>query len=81
MKTDNNNPFQNHEITTENEVSMRKLLNVIGIFIFGGLVLTNFTTPLPSYESTKEYLVFIAGITFIYYLLVNIYFKGGLGKK
>lgn len=72
---------QNVEIVTKKEVSMRKLLNIIGIFIFAGLALTNVTTPLPSSEDTKEFLLFIVGSAIIYYFLVNIYFIGQIGRK
>ncbi|MCA1030922.1 hypothetical protein LCL95_07815 [Bacillus timonensis] len=72
---------QNIEIATKKEVSMRKLLNIIGIFIFCGLALTNVTNPLPSSDYTKEFLLFIIGSAIIYYFLVNIYFKGQVGRK
>ncbi|MBN8203603.1 hypothetical protein [Bacillus sp. NTK034] len=63
------------------EVSMKSLLYGIGLFIFGGMVLTNVTTPLPSKESTKEFLLFIFGGALIYYFLVSVYFIGGLWRK
>ncbi|MFD1780823.1 hypothetical protein ACFSFW_19405 [Fredinandcohnia salidurans] len=72
---------QNVEIATSKEISMRKLLNIIGIFIFSGLALTNITSPLPSSDYTKEFLLFIGGIAIIYYLLVNTYFLGQIGRK
>lgn len=71
----------NVEIVTNKEVSLRKLLNIIGIFIFGGLALTNVTNPLPSNELTKEFLLFIVGSAIIYYFLVSIYFIGGFWRK
>ncbi|MDF2036932.1 hypothetical protein P2R12_08085 [Cytobacillus oceanisediminis] len=63
------------------EVSLKNLLYGIGLFIFGGLALTNVTTPLPSKESTKEFLLFILGCALIYYFLVSVYFIGGLWRK
>lgn len=69
------------EIVTKKEVSIRKLLNIIGIFIFAGLALSNVTTPLASSEDTKEFLLFIVGSAIIYYFLVIIYFKGQIGRK
>ncbi|AYA78527.1 hypothetical protein DOE78_13765 [Bacillus sp. Y1] len=60
---------------------MRRLLNMIGIFIFGGLSLTNVTNPLPSSYFTKEFLLFIGGSAITYYLMVNIYFLGQIGRK
>ncbi|MGI8383749.1 hypothetical protein [Robertmurraya sp. P23] len=72
---------QNTVILAKKEASMRRLLNMIGIFIFGGLSLTNVTNPLPSSYYTKEFLLFIGGSAIIYYLMVNIYFIGQIGRK
>ncbi|MCM3067889.1 hypothetical protein M3568_16100 [Priestia flexa] len=72
---------QNIRVVTKQEVSMRKLLNIIGIFIFAGLALTNLTNPLPSTDYTKEFLLFIGGSAITYYILVNIYFIGQIGRK
>jgi hypothetical protein len=63
------------------EVHMRKLLNILGLFIFAGTALTNITTPLPSANYTKQFMYFIVGSAFIYYLLVNIYFISHMGRK
>ncbi|WP_324829297.1 hypothetical protein [Qipengyuania zhejiangensis] len=70
-----------NEILEKKEVSMRKLFNIIGIFIFGGLALTNVINPLPSSEQAKEFLIFITGSAIVYYILVSIYFFGGLWRK
>lgn len=72
---------QNTVIVAKKEASMRRLLNIIGIFIFGGLSLTNLTNPLPSNNYTKEFLFFIGGSAITYYLIVNIYFIGQIGRK
>ncbi|WP_240390570.1 hypothetical protein [Bacillus sp. Y1] len=72
---------QNTVIVVKKELSMRRLLNMIGIFIFGGLSLTNVTNPLPSSYFTKEFLLFIGGSAITYYLMVNIYFLGQIGRK
>ncbi|MGM0864515.1 MAG: hypothetical protein ACQEWF_07565 [Bacillota bacterium] len=72
---------QNVQVVTKKEVSMRKLLNILGLFIFAGTALTNITTPLPSANYTKQFLYCIVGSAFIYYLLVNIYFTGQIGRK
>ncbi|MGQ4667013.1 hypothetical protein ACUIJN_14485 [Metabacillus halosaccharovorans] len=72
---------RNVKIVTKKEISMRKLLNIIGIFIFCGLALSNVTNPLPSSDDTKEFMLFIGGSAMIYYLLVNIYFIGQIGRK
>ena len=62
-------------------VSLKNFLYGIGLFIFGGLALTNVTAPLPLKESTKEFLLFIFGCVLIYYFLVSFYFIGGLWRK
>ncbi|TDL76208.1 hypothetical protein E2R53_20755 [Peribacillus frigoritolerans] len=61
-------------------MSLRKLLNLIGGFIFGGSAFTSVTNPIPSNEY-KEFLLFILGSAIIYYFLVNIYFLGGFRRK
>ncbi|URM32641.1 hypothetical protein LLY41_20265 [Cytobacillus firmus] len=63
------------------EVSLKNLLYGIGLFIFGGMALTNVTTPLPSKEETKEFLLFIFGCALIYYFLVSIYYIGEFWRK
>jgi len=72
---------RNVKIVTKKEISMRKLLNILGIFVFCGLALSNMTNPLPSSDDTKEFLLFIGGSAIIYTLLVNIYFIGQIGRK
>ena len=72
---------QNVEIKSKKEVSLRKLLNIIGFLIFGGLALTIITNPPHSINEIKEFLLFIVGSTFIYYVLVSLYFIGKLWRK
>ncbi|MFP3887322.1 hypothetical protein HPB58_16855 [Priestia filamentosa] len=72
---------QNVEIKSEKEWRLRKLLNIIGLVIFGGLVLTIITNPPHSTNEIKEFLLFIVGSAFIYYVLVNLYFIGKLWRK
>lgn len=74
-------PNQNVEIKSKKEVNLRKLLNIIGFLIFGGLALTIITNPPHSTYEIKEFLLFIVGSTFIYYVLVNLYFIGKLWRK
>ncbi|MFP3845921.1 hypothetical protein [Priestia filamentosa] len=69
------------EIKSKKESSLRKLLNIIGLLIFGGLGLTIITNPPHSTNEIKEFLLFIVGSTFIYYVLVNLYFIGELWRK
>ncbi|MEH6989706.1 hypothetical protein [Cytobacillus firmus] len=65
----------------EKQGILKKILYGIGLLIFGGMALTNLTTPLPSKEETKEFLLFIFGCALIYYFLVSVYFLGGLWRK
>ncbi|MGZ9870008.1 hypothetical protein ACU3L3_16500 [Priestia endophytica] len=72
---------QNVEIKSKKEASLRKLLNMIGLLIFGGLALTIITNPPHSTNEIKEFLLFIAGSAFVYYALVNLYFIGQSWRK
>jgi hypothetical protein len=72
---------QNVKIKSEKEFSLRKLLNIIGLFIFGGLALTIITNSPHSTNEIKEFLLFIVGSAFIYYVLVNLYFIGKSWRK
>lgn len=63
------------------QLSKRKVLNILGIFIFGGFALTNLTNPPYSNELIIESLLFIGASAVLYYLLVNIYFSSDLGGK
>ena len=71
---------QNAKTAMEDERNLRKVLNIIGLFIFGGMVLTSITKPMPA-DYFKEYLVFIAGSALVYYFLVNIYSLGQTWRK
>ncbi|MGG4491054.1 hypothetical protein [Metabacillus idriensis] len=71
---------RNVELVTKKEMRLRKLINLIGAFIFGGSVLTSITNPIPSNEY-KGFLLFIFGIAIIHYFLVNIYFLGRFWRK
>lgn len=59
---------------------LKKVLNVVGFFIFGGFALTSITNPMPA-DDLKEFLLFIAGSALIYYILVNIYYLGHTWRK
>jgi hypothetical protein len=70
---------KNVEGTTKEVMSIRKLLNIIGLFIFGGIALTSVTNPIPS-DKIKGFILFTVGSASIYYLLVIIYFTGRKGR-
>ncbi|QFT89801.1 hypothetical protein FIU87_14150 [Bacillus sp. THAF10] len=72
---------QKEEVVTQKEVNIRKLLNIIGLFIFSGIALTYLTTSLPKTDCTKEYLYFLVGGAITYYVLLNIYHIGHTGRK
>jgi ABC-type transport system involved in cytochrome c biogenesis permease subunit len=74
----------------------RTVLNIIGLVIFGGLLLQSLTVPftldgsggLSQIEEIKmntseflEFFFFTLGCGTIYYLLVNLYFTGEKGKQ
>ncbi|CAG9620389.1 hypothetical protein [Sutcliffiella rhizosphaerae] len=62
-------------------VRMRRILNIFGILIFGGLAIS-YVIPLPiSSKYTNEFILFMLVSTILYYILVNIYFMGQMGEK
>ncbi|MDQ0859719.1 hypothetical protein [Bacillus sp. V2I10] len=84
------------EPVIKKEVSLRTILNVLGIFIIGGLIFTIVTGPVSLNEKMefyineelkmdgkelKEFMPFTFGSAVIYYFLVNIYFIGRLWRK
>ncbi len=70
----------NVEIERSPEANFKKILNIIGAFIFAGLALTSVTNDMPA-KYLKEYLLFIGGSALMYYFLLNIYFIGGTWRK
>jgi hypothetical protein len=75
----------------EKEYSLRTVLNMMGIVIFGGILLQSLTVPImldrhgefSQIEEIKmnagkfvEFFLFIFGCGMIYYFLVNVYFMG-----
>ena len=60
--------------------NMRRLLMLFGILLIGGSALTALTNPLPPNERI-EFLLFLAIIAGIYYLLLGLYFLGGLWRR
>ncbi|MEG9295212.1 hypothetical protein V6B33_02015 [Mangrovibacillus sp. Mu-81] len=75
----------------EKEYSLRTVLNMMGIVIFGGILLQSLTVPIvldgngefSQIEEIKmsagkfvEFFLFTLGCGIIYYFLVNVYFMG-----
>ncbi len=79
MKNDSQT-VQSVKAVTEKEVSLRKILNLLGIFIFIGSGLTSVTHPVPEKE-IDDFLLFIIGSATLYYFLVNIFHIGQIGRK
>ncbi|MBD8067816.1 hypothetical protein [Bacillus sp. PS06] len=78
------------EIVTKKEITIRSVLNLFGIFAVLVLVLSIFTIPISinsagnlhyneeiqmESKKIKEFLFFILSSAFVYYLLVNMYYK------
>ena len=87
---------QNIEIVTKKEITIRKVLNIYGVFAVIGLLLSIFTNPISLNENmqvyfneeimmepkkVKEFLLFIFLSSSIFFFLVNIYFIGQIGRK
>jgi hypothetical protein len=86
----NQQTSRNFEVVTTREITVRTVLNVYGVFTVLGLIVTIFTTPISINESMefyfnedlmlegkkiKEFLFFIFGSAFLYFCLVNFFFK------
>jgi hypothetical protein len=80
----------------EKEYSLRTVLNIMGVVIFGGILLQSLTIPImlegnggfSQIEEIKmstgefvEFIWFTFGCGMIYYFLVNIYFIGGNWRR
>jgi hypothetical protein len=80
----------------EKEYSLRTVLNIMGIVIFGGILLQSLTVPImldghgefSQIEEIKmnagkfvEFFLFTLGCGIIYYFLVNVYFIGDKWRK
>ncbi|ART76974.1 hypothetical protein B4U37_13375 [Sutcliffiella horikoshii] len=78
------------------ELSIKSLLNIIGLFIFLGMIIMAITNPLtidPNigiYQNDKaimkgkklyEFAIFILISSFTYFLLVQLYFSTPKGRK
>lgn len=78
------------------ELSMKSLLNIIGLFIFLGMIIMAVTNPLtidPNlgiYQTEKavmkgkklyEFAIFLVVSSFTYFLLVQLYFSTLKGRK
>lgn len=78
------------------ELSMKSLLNIIGLFIFLGMIIMAVTNPLtidPNlgiYQTDKavmkgkklyEFAIFLLVSSFTYFLLVQLYFSTAKGRK
>lgn len=72
--------WETDKMNTCREPSMKNLLMLFGILLIGGSALTARTNPLPPNERI-EFLLFLAIIAGIYYLLLGLYFLGGLWRK
>lgn len=69
---------KNVEIVRRKEWSVRRLFNLLGIFIFGGYILAIAFNPV---NELNKFLLFIFVSAAIYYFLVNIFHNGQLWRK
>jgi hypothetical protein len=81
---------QNIEIVTKKEMTLRKVLNIYGVFTVLALILSIFSSCISINENMnffyneelmlgakkiKEFLLFIFGSALIYFSTVNVYYK------
>ncbi len=86
----------NYKIVSKKQYTVRTVLNIMGIVIFGGLLLQSITIPISLNSSGKlfqieeikmsareflEYALFTLGCGMVYYFLVNSYFVGKKWRK
>lgn len=72
--------WETYEMNTSTEQSMKNLLMLFAIVIFGGSALTTLTNPLPANERI-EFLLFLGISAGIYFLFLVLYFLGGLWRR
>lgn len=66
------------EANTTREVTVRTVLNIYGVFLFLGLVVSIFTHEI---EDINGFLFFIVISSVLYFLLLNLYFTSDLWSK
>ena len=81
---------RNIEIVTKKEITIRKVLNIYGVFTVLALILSIFTNAISINENMqinynenlimgakkiKDFLLFIFGSAIVYFSLVNLYYK------
>jgi len=84
------------EATMKKELTMKRLINIIGLFIFLGMIIMAITNPLtidPNlgiYQTDKvvikgkelyNFAIFLLISSFTYFLLVQLYFSTPKGRK
>ena len=60
------------------QISLRTVLNIYGIFLFLGLLISIYTHNI---KDTEGFLLFILVSSVLYFLLLNLYFKSNLGRN
>lgn len=66
------------EASSPKPISIRFVLNIYGIFLFSGLLLSIYTHGI---KDINGFLLFILISSMLYFLLLNLYFKNELGRK
>ena len=66
------------EFDTPKETTAQKVLNLYGIFLFSGLLMSIFTHGI---EDVNGFLIFILVSSLLYFLMLNLYFISDLGRK
>lgn len=66
------------ETDVPKEITAQKVLNIYGIFLFLGLILSIFTHGI---EDINGFLLFILISSVLYFLMLNLYFVSDLGRK
>lgn len=66
------------EADTPKEITVQKVLNLYGIFLFLGLILSIFTHGI---KDINGFLIFILISSVLYFFMLNLYFVSDFGRK
>lgn len=71
-------PWSDTKADIPKEVTVQKVLNIYGVFLFLGLILSIFTHGI---EDINGFLLFILVSSVLYFFMLNLYFISDLGRK
>lgn len=70
--------LSNTETTVSKEITIQKVLNIYGIFLFIGLIIATFTHGIEDIDGS---LIFILISSVLYFFMLNLFFVSDTGRK